>query len=41
MRDKSVLSDRELHRKITDIIETREFQLEQENNFTNTPVHNN
>tara|TARA_R100001460_G_C3537984_1_gene174206 strand:- start:746 stop:1366 length:621 start_codon:yes stop_codon:yes gene_type:complete len=30
-----------LYKEITDVIETREFQLEQENNFTNTPVHNN
>lgn len=30
-----------LYKEITDIIETREFQLEQEDNFTNTPVHNN
>ena len=30
-----------LYKEITDVIETREFQLEQEDNFTNTPVHNN
>lgn len=30
-----------LYKEVTDVIETREFQLEQENNFTNTPVHNN
>ena len=30
-----------LYKEVTDVIETREFQLEQEDNFTNTPVHNN